>query len=51
MRPVLRGFLQYESLFNGAVDLGDIELLNLAISLNDENERRVQLALNPLPAG
>jgi hypothetical protein len=47
MRPVLRGFLQYESLLNGEADLGDIELLNIAITLNDENERRVMLALNP----
>jgi hypothetical protein len=48
MRPVLRGYLKYESLFDGSVDLGDVELLNIAITLQDENERRVQLALAPI---
>ena len=38
MRPVLRGFLSFESLFDS---LGDLVLLNDAIDANDENEKRV----------
>lgn len=41
MRPVLRGFLSFESLFDSSVSLGDLVLLNDAIDANDENERRV----------
>lgn len=41
MRPVLRGFLSFESLFDSSVSLGDLVLLNEAIDANDENEKRV----------
>lgn len=41
MRPVLRGFLSFESLFDSSVSLGDLVFLNDAIDANDENERRV----------
>lgn len=41
LRPVARGFCRYESLKNGALDLFDVLLLNEAIDVQDENERRL----------
>lgn len=41
MTPVMRGKLKYESLTDGTVDLADIWLLNVAIAVSDENERRL----------
>jgi hypothetical protein len=45
MRPVLRGMCRFESLKNGAVDLYDIALMNDALDVQDENERRLSEAL------
>jgi len=45
MRPVLRGLCRYESLINGTLDLYDIARMNEALDVQDENERRVTLAL------
>lgn len=46
MRPVLRGMCQYESLINGKVDLFDVARMNDAIDVQDENERRMHVALS-----
>lgn len=42
LRPVMRGLIQYESLIDGTLDLYDISVLNDAIDVQDENDRRVQ---------
>lgn len=39
LRPVVRGFVSFESLLNGTVDLAHIALLNDAIDLNDHNQK------------
>lgn len=44
MRPVLRGLCRYESLKDGGLDLGDIALMNDALDVQDENERRYMQA-------
>lgn len=44
MRPVVRGLCQYESLINGELDLNDVALMNDALAVLDENERRMQEA-------
>lgn len=41
MRPVIAGMCLYESLKNGAVDLGDVARMNDALSVSNENEARV----------
>jgi hypothetical protein len=46
MRPVLRGLIKYESLIDCTLDLNDIALLNDALDVQDENERRYQEASN-----
>lgn len=40
MRPVLKQCLRYESLIDGTVSLADVALLNEALDVMDENERR-----------
>jgi hypothetical protein len=45
MRPVLHGMCRFESLKNGAVDLYDIALMNDALDVQDENERRLSESL------
>lgn len=45
MRPVLRGMCRYESLTNCSIDLYDVARMNDAIDVQDENERRMHLAL------
>ena len=45
MTPVIRGKVSYEALLDGTVDLADLWLLNVAIAVADENERRVVQAL------
>lgn len=40
MRPVARGLCRYESLKDGSLDLGDVALMNDALDVQDENERR-----------
>ena len=47
MTPVVEGMCSYESLKNGAVDLYDISLMNDALAVRSENERRVQQANAP----
>lgn len=37
---MLRGCLRYESLIDGSVGLADVALLNDALDVQDENERR-----------
>ena len=41
MRPVLRGIINYVDLKNGNIDLADLDLINRALDINDENERRL----------
>ncbi len=41
MRPVLRGLCSYESLKNGALSLYDIALINEALDVEAENQRRM----------
>lgn len=38
---------RYESLKDGALDLADVALMNMALDVTDENERRVQEANRP----
>ena len=40
MRPVLSGLCKYESLKDGTLDLEDIMLLNDALDVKNENEKR-----------
>lgn len=44
MRPVIRNLCKYESLKDGTIDLEDLALMNDALAVNDENERRMQQA-------
>lgn len=39
MRPVLFGLCRYESLKDGSLDLGDVALMNDALSVRDENDK------------
>lgn len=41
---MLAGKLQFESLYNGAVDLAAVALLNDALDVLEENQRRAQEA-------
>lgn len=43
-RPVLRGILKAESLTDGSVDLAFVMLLNEAIDIEIENNRRAEVA-------
>lgn len=45
MRPVLAGKCRYESLKDGTLDLEDIALLNEALDVQAENERRLKDAI------
>jgi hypothetical protein len=45
MRPVLRGLCRYGELLDGTLDLHDIARLHDAMSVQDENERRIIAAL------
>jgi hypothetical protein len=42
MRPVLRGLCKYESLADGSLTLVDINRMNDALSVEAENNRRIQ---------
>jgi hypothetical protein len=42
MRPVLRGCCKYESLIDGTLSLEDVAIMNDALDVQDENERRLQ---------
>lgn len=41
MRPVLSGALKYTDLLDGSVDLGDVALINAALYIDNENQRRL----------
>lgn len=41
MTPVMRGLIKYESLKDGSVDLADLFIMNHALRISDENERRI----------
>lgn len=45
MRPVLEGMCHYESLINGALDLADVSRMNEALDVRNENQSRVQDAV------
>ena len=45
LRPVLAGACRYESLTDGTLGLEDVALLNDALDVRDENERRLKKAL------
>lgn len=40
MRPVLSGAIRYTDLIDGSVDLSDIALINAALLVDSENNRR-----------
>lgn len=40
MRPVMAGCCRYESLVDGTLDLADLMLMNDALDVQAENERR-----------
>jgi hypothetical protein len=44
MRPALNGLCKYESLKDGTLDLIDVALMNDALDVRFENERRAQRA-------
>ena len=41
MRPVLAGLCRLESLKDGTLDLCDVQMLNDALDVRAENERRI----------
>jgi len=45
LRPVVRGMCRYESLKDGTLDLADMAIMNDALNVQDENERRYLRAL------
>ncbi len=45
LRPVVRGMCRYESLKDGTLDLADLAIMNDALNVLDENERRYLRAL------
>jgi len=45
LRPALRGLCRYESLKDGTLDLADVALMNDALDVQDENERRYMEAM------
>ena len=46
IRPVLRGMCRYESLIDCTLGLVDIAIMNDALDVQDENERRLSEALS-----
>jgi hypothetical protein len=40
LRPVIKGMCRYESLLDGRLSLADVELMNDALDVIVENERR-----------
>lgn len=43
MRPVLAGLCKYESLKDGTIDLIDLERMNNALDVKEENESRARM--------
>ena len=44
MRPVIRGILRLEGLYDGTYNLEMVRLANNALNVEEENERRVRAA-------
>lgn len=44
MQPILRGLCRYESLKDGSLDLADFAIMNQALDVQAENERRYREA-------
>lgn len=44
MRPVLAGLCKYESLIDCTLSIEDIDLMNSALDVKEENEARAQKA-------
>ena len=42
MRPVLRGLCKYESLKDSTIDLLDLMIMNEALDVESENQRRIE---------
>lgn len=42
LRPVIAGMCRYESLLDGTLDLADLALMNDALDVRAENERRAR---------
>lgn len=45
LRPVIKGMCRYESLKDGTLDLADVALMNDALDVQAENERRYLAAV------
>lgn len=45
MRPVLAGLCRFESLNDDSIDLADLALMNDALDVRDENQRRWDRAM------
>lgn len=41
MRPVLAGLIRYESLKDGSIGMLDLKILNEALDVREENQRRM----------
>jgi len=46
LRPVLRGMCRYESLVDGSIGLADVALMNDALDVQADNERRMHEHMN-----
>lgn len=46
LRPILRGLCKYESLTDGTLTMADFAIMNQALDVQDENERRYHEAQN-----
>ena len=44
MQPVVEGLCKYESLIDGSIGLVDVARMNDAISVRNENQRRMEEA-------
>jgi len=42
MRPVSKGYISYDKLLDGTIDMWDLALMNDAIDAEQENQRRAQ---------
>lgn len=45
MRPVLKGMIRMESLYDGTLDLEQVALANDVLDVAEENERRIRKAM------
>ncbi len=41
LRPVIKGLCSYSELKDGTLDLYDIDILNEALDVQEENDRRI----------